>query len=769
MQSVKINVFLFACLICCSINGFAQNVQLGTWQTYLPYTVTVSVTQSTKDAIFATETAVFFRDKQDGSTRFLTKVNGLNDVGISRVKYHQEREMLMVAYENSNIDIVYGDRVYNFGEIKRASILGDKRINNIYFDGNTAYLSCGFGLVAMNLERDEIRYTTFTNSAVYAFEKFQGKNFMSTANGIYEIDPANPFPEDFGSWNKIGTAEGLPSSYAGKILATHNNKLYASVYDSIYVWNGSSAWSFLFSENNFSPQDLQSGQTDLILTMREETGLPGKVELLKEDGTLSSGQGSNNPSCLSRVNEALEDQYGQIWISDLFTGAAVYNHAANTCTVVQINGPYSDLVKELAFKDGNLWLASGAVNEFWQYQYIRDGFSKLSDGSWATFREGNRSELFEVWDIITATPHPSNNKVYFGSYIRGLVEYDPPNITIYGEGTSSLGGALGDPDNYRVSGTAFDKNENLWVSNFGAAKPLSVFLADGTWQNFSINTSSKNLNQIAVDPFTDHIWISLDNAGILVYDHNGTPGNPMDDKQLVLNKTNTVLPSNKINCLEFDLSGHVWVGTPIGTVVFQCASLIFEPSGCSGTKKIVNEEGEDDAYLLETENILTIAVDGGNRKWFGSENGIFVQSESGLDNVHRFTVDNSPLLSNRIVDIAMDQESGDVYIGTDKGLLSYRGEAVAGGVVHSGVYAYPNPVREGYNGPIAVKGLVQDANVKITDIHGQLVFEGESAGGQFVWDGADYNGRKSASGVYMVFSSDQTGQESFVTKILIIR
>jgi hypothetical protein len=173
--------------------------------------------------------------------------------------------------------------------------------------------------------------------------------------------------------------------------------------------------------------------------------------------------------------------------------------------------------------------------------------------------------------------------------------------------------------------------------------------------------------------------------------------------------------------------------------------------------------------LLEKEIITAIAVDGANRKWFGTKSsGVFLTSADGETELEHFTTENSPLLNNEITDIAVNQKSGEVFIGTISGLISYMGEATEANDEFSDVYVYPNPVRETYEGPIVVKGLVNDTDVKITDISGNLVYKTTSLGGQAIWDGKNLNGNRCKTGVYLVFLSDALGEKTKVTKLMFI-
>jgi hypothetical protein len=214
----------------------------------------------------------------------------------------------------------------------------------------------------------------------------------------------------------------------------------------------------------------------------------------------------------------------------------------------------------------------------------------------------------------------------------------------------------------------------------------------------------------------------------------------------------------------------VWIGTGEGVVSFECGSNVFD-ANCTGRKRIVTVDGFN-AYLLETEEVKTIAVDGANRKWFGTNNGVFVQSPDGISQVALYTNTNSPLFDNAITDIAIDQKSGETWIGTEKGIISLRIEATKGGNINSTApYAYPNPVRPDYDGPIAIYGLARDANVKITDIAGNMVYEGKALGGQAVWNGRDYLGRRAASGVYLIMATSSQNFDSpdaIITKVVIL-
>jgi ligand-binding sensor domain-containing protein len=320
-----------------------------------------------------------------------------------------------------------------------------------------------------------------------------------------------------------------------------------------------------------------------------------------------------------------------------------------------------------------------------------------------------------------------------------------------------------------IGGMAFDDAGNLWICNYDAAAPIAVLKADGTLRNFSASPEN-NLLQVAIDR-NGYKWFAVGfNGGVMVYDSGSDIDSPADDRYRVFTTANSVLPSNTVYCVEVDLDGDVWVGTQQGTVSFECGSNAFDVN-CKGSRRIVNVDGFN-GYLFENEEIRTIAVDGANRKWFGTSTGVFVQSPSGEVQEEHFTSTNSPLFDNTITDIAIDHTTGEVWIGTVKGLISYRAEATKGTKINSPKpYAYPNPVRPDYDGPIAIYGLANDANVKVTDVAGNLVYEGKAFGGQAVWDGRDYLGRRAASGVYLIFATSSElfeNPDAAIAKIVIL-
>lgn len=761
--------FLFVFLIGLPISVIAQENQLriGQWQSHLPYHSGNWVTQSNTTIYYASPFSLFTIEKEDLSVDFISKVEGLSDVGINQIKYNEALDILVVIYNNSNIDLVQSDGVVNLNDIpKNTSIVGDRTVYDILFEDTGAFLSTGFGIVKLNLEREEFEFTTFTGVPVFSLAIFENELYAATDEGIYRApnDP-NINLADFNNWRLLDVADGFPAVYSSNAVTAQHNRLYLDINNALFTYQDG-VLEPIYEEAGFGVGYLSAGNQYLIAGMNCINDCRGKVLFIEEDGTVTA----SGSRCVDRPRYAIETEDGQIWYADQFRGIRFVDTPGNTCQVLDFNSPGSHNSSEIALANNKVYVAAGGIASNQVALNRVDGIFVREENEWLTFNRGNVPIFLEQnidRDFYRLAIHPIDGRLFVGTFWGGLVEFDGENFQAYTEENSSLQGAIGDEARERVAGLAFDEENNLWMSNHAAPRPISVLKADGEWRNF--NASVKSLLQVGID-LNGYKWFVAGNEGVLVFDDNGTIDNVNDDRTKLFTPANSELTTPLVNCLEVDLDGDVWVGTTEGPVIFECGGSVFD-NNCRGTRRIVEQDGFG-AFLLETENVQTIAVDGANRKWIGTTNGLFIQSPNGEEQIAFFNETNSPLFDNTVIDIAINQETGEAFIGTNNGLISLRGEATLGGRINSSdIYAFPNPVRPEYRGPIAIKGLARDANVKITDVSGQIIFETTALGGQAIWDGNDFSGRRASTGVYLVFSTSTRGlsnPNTAVTKILFI-
>jgi len=290
---------------------------------------------------------------------------------------------------------------------------------------------------------------------------------------------------------------------------------------------------------------------------------------------------------------------------------------------------------------------------------------------------------------------------------------------------------------------------------------------NGDWKAFpSHKFNDFQVEELIIDR-NGYKWIKQVTGSITVFD-SGDWDDDNDDRSYQLKANNSDLPTNDVTTMVADKEGIVWVGTTEGLAVFNCSQSIFE-GNCKGDRPSVLQDGFRD-YLLGTEEIMDIAVDGGNRKWVATKNGLFLLSHDGKKELAYFNRNNSPLFNDEVEKLAIDGTKGILYIATANGIQSLRIEATTGlqRAKEENIEVFPHPIASDYSGPIAISQLPDDANVKITDISGRLVYETTALGGQAIWEGTDYNRRKVQSGVYLVFIANKTGSQKAVGKILFL-
>lgn len=751
-----------------------SNLSIGSWKSHLSYKVGNNVTQSDDKVYYSSEKGIISLDKEDLSVDFLAKEDGLTEVDVSKLKYDKNNDQLIVAYINSNIDIIKDDEVINLPFIEtNTSILGSKVINDLYLaDDKSAYFATDFGILGFDLEALEFSSTTFTSLKINTIVELAGILYAGTDEGLFEVEYKTKNISDFNLWNKVSGQNGLPVLAKVKALAVQYNTVYAIVNDQLYKRGSDGNYIKIFEPEPASDviQFLSSDGTTLMIGV-EDNNNESRVFFMNPDDTFIV----RGKKCVSRARYAIEDQKGRIWYADAWDPIKYTETKIDSeCKKISFAVPFANDASNVKFKKSKAYLASNGVNDDFQYKGTRFGFYTLENGQWANFNQDN-VPLMQSSDFINLyaiAPHPKEDKVYLGSYYSGVMLYDETdgNTKLWNKDNSILAGVVGDELRTRIAGLAFDKNENLWISNYGAPRPLVVKTKDDKWFNFNV-PGSTTLEDIVIDA-QGNKWVSVVGIGngILVFNEGQDLEDKKDDKIRYITKSNSELGGNKVNGLVIDLDGSVWVGTDRGPVVFDCGDPF--NSNCRGnTRKVVVDNIP--APLLKDEDVLCIEIDGANRKWFGTRNGIFVQSPDGITQEAKFDVKNSPLLSNKVTDLGFNPATGEMIIISGGGIQSYKTESLGGGRSHdSNVYAYPNPVRPDYQGPIAIKGLVRDASVKITDINGKLVFETKALGGQAIWDGNDYNGVRASTGVYLVFSANENtalSSEALVTKILLVQ
>jgi len=767
---------IFIILSLFSNSSVAQDpLKIGQWQSHYAYQFGSFVAQSTTHVFYGNNQGMLKIDKESNEIERLSTVDGLSESGMGIIKYDPFNKLLVTTYFNGNIDFLDEEGgLENLPFISTSIVLGDKTINDILIETDTtAYLSMGFGLKVLNIRDQEFGDETRAGIPFSQTAVLNNQLYAATEEGIYRVTlDGTKNIQDFNSWTHLSGINGFPDDYSTNNIANYKGALYFDINDTIFHFDESSLTDVYFAES-FSPTYMTTEGPHLMVGMscrNQSSGSEcnGRALFFNEETLVKTI--NSNSGCINRPQYGVEDAQGRVFFADNWNGYRLTEVGGNDCNSFRVNSPFHLLAGQLVLNDEELWVAPEVVLP--QLAFNDRGFYSFTEGSWRNYNASNNSGLAGMKAIYRVAVSPDNREVYFGTrWNNGLLKLnrETDEITVFDNDIARLKPSA-DAARTRVTGLAFDDQGILWIGNHTeAAKGLIALKPDGEFTDDFLSLPSRSIRQILVDN-EGFLWIATDNLGVFVYDYGGTVDDIGDDRIRAINVTNSVLPDNSVVCLEQDLDGAIWVGTRNGAVVFECQGDPFN-SGCQGShpRVVVNDIP---ALLLDETIVNTIAVDAANRKWFGTRSGVFVQSPDGSERLATLDSENSPLFDNIINDIAINQNSGLVYIATGKGIISFKTDAAGISQTHSSnITVFPNPVRPEYEGPIAIKGFAKDSNIKITDISGRLIFETTALGGQAIWDGRDYNGRKANSGVYLVYATRTSNRDvptAVVTKILLM-
>ena len=773
MKYLKIFTLIIASWLV-SANLFAQDgISIGNWRTHLPYQKVIAVEPVGNKIYAATEYELFYYDTQDNSINILNKINGLSDIGISTMRYNTSQRKLFVAYTNANVDLIDSEgNIKNMSDIKDKNIVGNKSINNVFCNGDLAYVACGFGIVVFDLKKEEVKDTYYIGNQgdavnVTDIALFNGRIYASTEDGVYYASQDAQNLANYSAWHFDNSLVHPHLAYTE--MEVFNGKLYLNYNggydaDTLFV-NDGNHWGYFNKQDVSQKYELRAYNDRFILTNRY------KVSVF--DVNLNEALSIHSPGGSIEPQSAALDNSGNYWIGDNRRGLIKTSDGWNYSDV-KPNGPASKNVFELQACGDQVWIATGGHAANWGKRYLKDGVARF-DGSWTIFNRSTLQDFDAYSDFVCTVTDPNDPSVtYVGTWGDGVLKFKNGELVqVYNAENSTLDYWVKDPSLVNISGLAFDSKGNLWVANTGANKLLSMMeRSTGNWRAFNLGGSYSGIDigTLLIDD-NDYKWMIRRGGEVLVFNDNGTFDNPADDHVVNLNTaTGSGKLPGSVNCLASDSKGQVWAGTDKGPCYFSNTSLIFSNSDFDAMQvRVPRNDGTDQYdYLFSGSNVLSMAaMEGSEQIWFGLESGVYLMSfESKPKEIHYFNTNNSPLLDNAVTTMAIDK-SGEVFFGTSNGVISYRGEYATPEPIVSDVVAYPNPVRKSYSGYVGIKGLVANSLVRITTVDGTFVTQLISEGGQAVWDCTNINGEKVEPGVYLIFVSTKQGTNKFATKILV--
>lgn len=731
---------------------------------------TLSNVAVTKDMVYAlSNKSLFSVDMQTQEIMYHNRLTGLNSSMIDQIAYNPTIDGLLVTYQNGQIDVIDANgEVHNIPDLYLKQTNASKVVNDVYMHGINAYLSMPFGIMVVDMKKREVRDTYYLGEAS---SEVDIQSITLLGDSIYAISSTLLYAAslsdnllDYAYWK----SEVLPSGVKAKDLCVHDGYLHFVRDDKIWM-RSSLEWKIC--SKPFSVSGIRALGDELwIIPMYSQ-------------GTTTIDNNTLQLRELGMVYDIAEDiTRGGYWLCTTKMGL-FYTQYQQSYTP---HGPIDNSAYRMRFFGDRLYVVPGGR---WATQNLKQGnIMYLENNQWTNISNDSLYQALGLRpkDLMNVAQDPKDKNHYFvTSYGYGVLEmYGTKVLNHYTPSNSPLKSAdPGNPTEYtRTDGAMYDDQGNLWILNAGGDQGnVHVVAPDGQWHSFDLYMQGDRVTlhtpgEILVDNRnTQWKWIPVCryNQGLVLLKDNGTPTNPKDDKVIYRNywydQNNNYVKPNEINSLAQDRDGVLWVGTDQGLFLIP-ASTDFATSNACERVIIPRNDGTNLAdYLLDNEKVTCIVVDGGNRKWIGTANsGVFLLSEDGLETINHFTAENSPLLSNAILSIAIQESTGEVFIGTSDGLMSYMSDAVIPEANYANIYAYPNPVHPNYYGYVVIKGLMEDTEVRIVDASGNLVKMVLGMGGEAIWDMTNTTGDRVASGVYTAICNTQSGSGYGSTKILII-
>jgi hypothetical protein len=761
----QILIFYFVTTVVWSQIDYSNN-----WEDFYSYN-NVKDFIKTDDQVHAiVDNAIFKINTITEEITKISSVNGLSGEDTSSLYYSDTFNKLIIGYETGLIEIIdKNNNITILKDIVNFNYSGNKRINNITEYNGKLYLSTSFAIIVYDLDISQFGDTFFIGDqsselVINQIKIFDTTIYAVTENGVYTAAINNPNLIDFNNWTH---------NFSGNFTSIEifNNQ--------VYVANNRSLYKII--DNNLQLQKTYPQTITSLKASKDYLALATQRYVYVLD--------TNDAEKLRHVTNANQQFYYNLntaYFEDntLYLGTKEFGILKSTVEnipdfeEIHPDGPVSNLPFSISVKDNHLWVVYGWLDTSYAPRGGRYGIDHFSGNNWYNIPYSN----INVRDLVNVTFDPNNiEKVYISSWGGGMIIVENNEvITHWNHLNSGLEKLDFSNPNYvsiRINGSQFDTYGNLWIANAWVDNKIKKFGTDGSWSSFDMNSvttsSAWGLNELIIDK-TNNVWVGSRRNGALIFNENGNK-----KRALTTDSSNGSLPDSNVRTIAADNNNRIWIGTQKGLVVLYNAATVLNESRIETAPVIILDDGGIPQKLLGDEVINSIAIDGAENKWFGTNSGgVLKTNPDGKKTIHNFNKNNSPLPSNTILKIAIDKQSGKVYFATTKGIVAFNSNVAQYGDTLPEVYAYPNPSTkknefitiDGRNGAHLPKGT----NIKILDTAGNLVHETnlkegqELSGGKVLWDKTNLAGTKVASGIYIVLLIDSEKQETAITKIAII-
>ena len=757
--------FFLVLFIVCGQLSFAQGLPaIGQWRDHLPLRSVISLASSGQSILAGTPFGYFDYQPNTGEIVTKTKSSGLSQVELKIISKDPNSNKILLAYQQADLDLVNGDQIRNIPDLKKTNVQEDRSINHINWIGSDAYLSTNMGIVVVNTERFEIKQTYRIGQLGAAIKVFQtallnGFIYAATENGLIKANFTSSSLNDYRNW----TIEPIDNQISSvERIVNCKNQLIAQRRDSLFI-NKNNSWIFLYA--NTKRITAVSVLNDQLFVGHADQG-KGSAVLINPVSQSAQPVNANN---LTYPTDAIIMD-GAVWVADLTNG--LVDISTTNAVPIFPETPAGLAYGEATYVDEKIIVASGKFSSQTLQSSLRNGIYSFSGASWKSITSVDFSVLDSMNNLQSIAYQASTGSLYIGAASGGLIEITKSNAIKTYNKNSFISPVYDNPNVYAVGGLVVDKDQLLWLTNSGAHQGLIVKKADGAIQKFTIPFVYANLglSKIIVDD-QNRKWIATsNNDGLFCFDQGASIESLADDRwryfKRGLGRGN--LPSNAITSLASDRNGFLWIGTDKGVAVVQCGEDLFISSACEAILPVVQQDNFAGRLLAE-EQINDIKIDGADRKWMATNNGVWLLSADGQKVINQFTSSNSSLLDNEVFSIVIDAKSGEVFFMTKKGICSFRGTSTEPATSIKKPIVFPNPVPPGFSGTIAIRDLPENAWVSITELDGRLVYKTRSLGGQAIWNGKNYKGERVSSGTYLILVANEFNTQQVAGKLFFLK
>lgn len=762
-----------------SFISYAQTIE--EWTTYTSVRTINDLTVDTDDVVWGITTGGVLSTDLNGEITNYTTKEGLSRMDGTVIIHDPSENQIIIGYINGVLDVIdiNSGEIFSLNDIKRNQNFTSKSINDFSIHHNNLYVATDFGIVVYNLEN-----------------LFVNDSFVQVGSFTRGISVSDIFIENDSLYTV--TAEGLGAGSLNDELSINTNWKTIDAEESVIegefttvgvkdttVFIATTEGNYVRESNGWNTYDgFGSALIDEFIKNEDSFAAYSQTSIYLFD-TENTTFNRTRPDITNLTLQTVRIKGNSIYIGTANNGIGVTDLVSGETELIEAGGPYQNYFSDIKFDGKRMIVAS--TNESARNPDIDNakGYYIYDFENWSNFNQNTNETINSFGFQQTFSTAISEDYYYFGSWGRGVARHakEDNSIHIFDETNSTLRGWVDDSDQFPViSGLESDSNDDVWlISRYGDTPLYYQTPGDENWVPLPKASAASNSDEyvgLFIDSY-DKKWITLENTstagnGLIILDTGTDPSNTSDDNSVKLTSGNNNgnLPDNKVNAIIEDNEGEIWIGTGRGIARFIFPELIVEGGPAEREAQwLINEDTTASSrFLLRDVNVSAMAVNSANQKWIGSVNqGIWVLNAEGSQILKRFTAENSPLYSNNIKSIAVNEATGEVFIATDVGLISYQDIPKKPVQEMDELKVFPNPFSYNQNSRIVIEGLSEETNVKIVGVDGTVFQELDARGGRIEWDGLNYNGNQLGSGVYFVVAFEGNSRQTGMGKVVIVR